>query len=84
MPSEASTATERFGSLVRDARRAHDLSQDELSAISGVSQSAISLYEQGLTEPSFRAAVLLATSLDLDVNLLAALFRPAPALERAS
>jgi transcriptional regulator with XRE-family HTH domain len=76
MPAAPPSAAKAFGVLILGARRLQRRSQDELAAQTGLSQSTISLYESGAVEPSFRAAVLLAANLNLDINVLAEPYRP--------
>jgi transcriptional regulator with XRE-family HTH domain len=58
-------------SLVREARRRADLSQSELAARSGTTQSAIARLERGRSSPSFRRVTQLieACGLELRVRL---------------
>jgi len=51
-------------------RRAHDLSQDKLSELSGVGQSEISRIESGRANPTLATLTALSTSLDADLHLV--------------
>jgi transcriptional regulator with XRE-family HTH domain len=50
--------------IIRFARERRGLSQDELSELSGVSQSLISRYESGQVEPSLRTVQRLLNAAD--------------------
>jgi transcriptional regulator with XRE-family HTH domain len=64
----------RGGALIREARRRAGLTQTELAARLGTTQSAIARIERGSTEPSYErvAAALGACGFDLVPRLLPA------------
>ena len=57
-------ATERAGALLRQARVAAGLSQAELAARAGVTQSVISAYESGHRQPALRTLAALIQAAD--------------------
>jgi uncharacterized protein len=57
-------ATETAGSLLRRARAAAGLSQAELAARAGVTQSVISAYESGHRQPALRTLAALIEAAD--------------------
>jgi predicted nucleotidyltransferase/DNA-binding XRE family transcriptional regulator len=67
MSSQATTA----GALLREARRGASLSQVELAARAGVTQSVISAYESGRREPSLPtlAALIEAAGYELTTGI---------------
>jgi transcriptional regulator with XRE-family HTH domain len=56
---EADSETATAGELLRQARKRADLSQVELAARAGVTQSVISAYEAGHRQPSIPALAAL-------------------------
>ena len=59
--------TRAMGQMLRQARVAQRLTQDQLECLSGVSQETISLLERGsLQHPRFLAVMRLARVLDLE------------------
>lgn len=62
-----------FGELIKRARVEKGWSGNELAKRAGVAQTAVSAIERGVHAPSLRAAVLLLSALevDLDVEMLA-------------
>lgn len=73
---------ETFGSLLRKHRTEAGLTQDALAELAGVGQSSLSQWETDGSEPSLRIAVLLAESLDVSLDVLAAPLRPRPKSRR--
>jgi hypothetical protein len=65
------TAASSPGALLRAARRRAGLSQAELAARAGVTQSVISVYESGRRQPAVPtlAALVEAAGFDLDMRL---------------
>lgn len=59
------------GENIKDMRERLNLTQQELSEKSGVTQSMISQIELGLKQPSFQAAVLIAKALNCTTDALA-------------
>ena len=57
-------ATETAGALLRQARVAAGLSQAELAARAGVTQSVISAYESGHRQPALRTLAALIQAAD--------------------
>jgi transcriptional regulator with XRE-family HTH domain len=62
----------RGGSIISEARRRAGLTQADLGARLGTTQSAIARWETGKAEPSFTAVIraVRACGLELDVRLL--------------
>lgn len=54
--------------LLKDRRKALDLTQEELAEKSGVPLGSVRNYEQGHRIPSIATAAKLARALDLDLN----------------
>lgn len=65
-----------FGRLVRAKRRQAGLTQDDLAARTGLGQSTLSQYETGDMDPSLANAVIIAVALDINIEDLAAPYRP--------
>ena len=63
-----SVAKEHFGTYVRRARLAKELAQENLEAITGLSQSAICRIERGGREPSLNEACILCMALAMDLE----------------
>jgi putative molybdopterin biosynthesis protein len=66
--SEGHTA--RSGARLRLARQARGLSQQQVANMAGVSRQAVSAVESGLSDPSLRAALALASALGMTVDEL--------------
>ena len=69
------TATElKCAVLIKSARRKARLKQSELAQLAGVSRQAISMYEIGLSVPTFKTlvAILRATGYELRCQPIAA------------
>lgn len=65
------TKTTTFrGQRLRDIRLAKGLSQEELSALTGISSVQISRYESGSAEPSLKVAKGLAQKLGITLDYL--------------
>jgi len=62
--------THHIVSLVRKERVARDLSQRDLSELTGVPQAQISRIESGQVDLRFSTLVALANALDLEVTLV--------------
>lgn len=62
--------THEIARHLRESRTARDLSQRELSKLSGVPQAQISRIESGLVDLRFSSLVALANALDLQVALI--------------
>ncbi|NUS10678.1 MAG: helix-turn-helix transcriptional regulator [Streptomyces sp.] len=60
--------TRQFGALLRERRLRLGLTQDELSARSGVSSRSISILESGLRRPRMSSVAQFADALDLDTD----------------
>ncbi len=60
--------------MLRGARSRAGLTQSDLAARAGVSQSVVSAYESSRREPSFETLrrLIMATGFDLDITLVAA------------
>ena len=58
------------GARLRLARRARGFSQEQLAQMAGVSRQAVSMAEAGLSGPSLRAALALASALGMTVEEL--------------
>ena len=72
------------GELLRSARLRAGISQTQLAARSGISQSVISAYESGRREPSVAALRRLATALGTRVELVPIGAPTVPDPERAA
>ena len=59
-----------LGEVLQTARRAHGLTQDELADAAGITQAALSRYEQGLREPDEAILTSLAAKLGVTVGFL--------------
>ena len=59
----------QFGEHIRSTRLEKQLTQTELSKLSGVSQNAISAIESGLKEPALSTALKLCGALNIDINI---------------
>jgi len=57
------------GQFIREARRRADLSQRELAARAGVSQSLVARIESGAVDPSFRRWLQLIRASGFDVTI---------------
>jgi putative molybdopterin biosynthesis protein len=66
------------GLRLRLARQARGFSQQQLAAMAGVSQQAISAVESGFSDPSLRAALALARCLGMTIEELFGSFSPDP------
>ena len=62
-----------FGQILKDLRNEKGLGQTELAKKLGVSKGIISLWENGLREPSMNSLVLLAKFFDVTVGYLVGL-----------
>lgn len=56
--------------LVREGRRRRGLTQDQLAARAGTTQSAIARLESGRTCPSFDDVIRLLRLMDLDLDIM--------------
>src|ERR1700716_440108 len=61
---------EHMARLLRNARERKGISQRELSALSGVRQSQISMIEKGIVDLRLSSLVELARALDLELTLV--------------
>ena len=59
-----------LGTVIRAARRAKDLTQEELAGILGVTISAVSQWEQGKTMPDISLVPAICSALDLTADAL--------------
>lgn len=59
---------ELFGLRLKELREAAGLTQGALGELAGMSQRAISHYEQGLQEPGWGAVIALADALGVEVG----------------
>ena len=65
---------------IREARKAKGITMKELGRLVGTTESAISLYERGMREPSYETLLKIAEELDTSVGyLLGAETKKAPA-----
>lgn len=55
---------------LREVRKAHGLTQEQLSAVSGVNRVSIAKYESGKSTPSLQTAERLATALGVTIDEL--------------
>ena len=56
--------------LIREARKRSRLTQAELAALAGTTQSAIARLEKGVTSPSFDAIVRMLRLMNLDLDFM--------------
>ena len=59
-----------FGDTLSSLRQREGLTQTELAKDLGLSRSALSMYESGEREPSFRILFRIASRLGVDMNTL--------------
>ncbi len=59
-----------FSNVLKDLRKNKELTQSELANLTGLTVSAISMYETGQREPSFEILELLADFFNVDMNKL--------------
>lgn len=59
-----------FKEILRSLRLERGLTQDELSKDIGIKRSAISMYENGKREPSFKTLEMFADYFNVDMNYL--------------
>lgn len=59
-----------IGERLRDIRKKHKITQDELAALLGTKKSAISLYENDKSDPNDRYKVLIAKRLNISLDYL--------------
>ena len=52
-----------FGRVLRQKRRARELSQEEFAELSGLDRTTPSLYERGLRQPTLSSLMLIAEAL---------------------
>jgi transcriptional regulator with XRE-family HTH domain len=64
------SGADHIATILRDARHKNNLSQRDLSAVSGVPQSHISKIEKGAVDLRLSSLVELARALDLEVTLV--------------
>lgn len=62
--------TQQVGSLIREARKARGLTQEQLANLVHVSRQTVSHWENGRAEPGYDMLRTLAEELNLDTNLL--------------
>ena len=60
----------KFNDRLRELRKGKGLTQDEFSKQSGLTRSAISMYERGEREPNFETLEKLADFFNVDMNYL--------------
>lgn len=66
------TILERFGTRVRDARRAKNLSQEAFADLCGLDRTYISGIERGKRNVALRNIALIAEALDVSISKLTA------------
>lgn len=64
---KTSTVTPVIAKTLKSMRRQQGWSQDRLATTSGLTQAAISNYENGITSPGLDSLVALATAYDVPV-----------------
>jgi transcriptional regulator with XRE-family HTH domain len=72
-----------FGTVLRDARKAAGLSQEELALEAGLERVFISLLERGQRSPSLTVVLQLARTLNVPANQLVAEVERKTARKRA-
>jgi transcriptional regulator with XRE-family HTH domain len=74
-PGGMSDQLARLAAMVRAGRKAKDLTQEQLAAVTGVSSESISNIERGKFAPTFEVLAALVKSLELDVKAIFATAR---------
>lgn len=59
-----------FGAKLKELRRHHNLTQDDLAKATKISRSALGMYEAGHREPNFETLEILADYFNVDMNTL--------------
>jgi transcriptional regulator with XRE-family HTH domain len=59
-----------FGRVLRDARKAAGLTQEQLALKAGVERNYVSLIERGINQPTIRMLFKLANALDIPPQIL--------------
>ena len=59
-----------FSKILRDLRKEHNLTQQQLADRLGITKSAVSMYENGHREPNFTIAEALERAFDIDLSKL--------------
>lgn len=59
-----------FANRLKDLRATEGLTQDELAKKTGLTKSAISMYELGVREPRYEVLEILADHFNVDMNYL--------------
>lgn len=59
-----------FNTVLRDLRKKRKLTQAELAKLTGLTVSAISMYENGRREPNFETLEIIADFFNVDMNVL--------------
>ena len=62
--------TPRIGAIIREARKAQGLTQEQLAGLLHVSRQTVSHWENGRAEPGYEMLKALADTLELDLALL--------------
>lgn len=61
---------EHWGKVIREYRRAWNLTQDEVARMLGVSQASVTAWERGTRTPDPETLVKLVKALDIDPRVL--------------
>jgi transcriptional regulator with XRE-family HTH domain len=69
-PGGMSDQLARFAAMVRAGRKAKNLTQEQLAALTGISSESVSNIERGKFAPTFEVLAALVTSLELDVKAI--------------
>ena len=67
------TIEEAFGEVIRDLRKANEISQEKLAEVSNLDRSFISLLECGRKQPSLITIFQLAKALNLSASKILSL-----------
>lgn len=57
-----------FGKTIKNKRRKKNITQEELSELTGISKKHIANIEKGISNPSFELATILAKQLEISID----------------
>lgn len=60
----------KFNDRLKELRQGRKLTQEEFAKLSGISRSAIGMYESGRREPNFKTLELIADFFNVDMDYL--------------
>jgi transcriptional regulator with XRE-family HTH domain len=65
---------EIFGKILQDERKAKNISQEKLAALTGLDRTAISLIETGKRSPTFSTILKICSALEIDPSELFSIY----------